>query len=377
MSQRKNSEISQVVTAIVILEKDTNDDILPTWIYPHLAQTHINILIARSPLSDKKTDKPADQSEESEESAQRYHPFIFSKYHDEWHYIYTAEKAAQSPSDAEDSQVTVAAFSICLISKSFFPEKYQSIGKIFADLYESSNESPLPLLDAYLSIITNGSYENGEDSFIDSSFNFRKTILATSIKEIIKMFGVEIILIWTALITKKRIVVYSDSIETLQLTIRGFPQLIWHRQDWNILRPYVTLSSPELDDLNQSAVYCAGFTDPEVRQRVDLYDIFVDINALGVTVSESAKGDFLLGSIHKELATFLVESSENPDATDQQVIKGAATRTYDLLSRLESMKTTDEETGRSFITFETIHQHKFGRLERFLFNVAAAEGMTQ
>jgi len=60
---------------------------------------------------------------------------------------------------------------------------------------------------------------------------------------------------------------------------RALPLLVLHRQDWGILRPYVKLNADddiELKDLKTANVYCAGFTDSAIKNRSDLYDIFVD-----------------------------------------------------------------------------------------------------
>lgn len=65
-----------------------------------------------------------------------------------------------------------------------------------------------------------------------------------------------------------------------QITLsRAFPTLVWHRQSWQILRPFMTLSTYEIEDLKSANVYCAGFTDETVKEREDLYDLLVDRKA--------------------------------------------------------------------------------------------------
>lgn len=51
---------------------------------------------------------------------------------------------------------------------------------------------------------------------------------------------------------------------------------VWHRQAFDVLRPYVSMNEQEISDLKSNPVYCAGFTDPQVRDRDDLYDLFLD-----------------------------------------------------------------------------------------------------
>jgi hypothetical protein len=120
------------------------------------------------------------------------------------------------------------------------------------------------------------------------------------------MFGMEIILLWTAMLTQKRVVVFAEklvlllriirfrllsfflidillsnitlltSLFIIKLKYRAFPLFVWHRQNWNILRPYVKLAEQDLTDLRSAGVYVAGFTDPSVKKREELYDILVD-----------------------------------------------------------------------------------------------------
>jgi len=349
-----------VAQAVCIIEKDTNADVFLTWMYPNVDEDFERVLIKRSLLSEETIEVQ----------------FIFSKYKNEWHYLYTILNENQQ------KLPRVVAFSICIISKVFCPEKYLVLGKLFAHLYTSSG-SPLSILDAYLGVVMDGKYEGeGIGLYEDQKFDARKSLLVTSIKDLVKTFGLEVILIWTALMMKKRIIIYSEKLSVLLRIIRGIPVFVWHRQNWNILRPFVTLTNnPNSEDdeiqkdLLSAGVYVAGFIDANIKLRQELYDLFIDLNAQSITISEQARADFVLGSLHKDIANFLVDATEN-DASEQEIIKGLAQKTKDLLTKLDSLKVEDEE-GNSYITYECLQQRKLGRLDRFLFNVAAAEGMTK
>eukprot|EP01103_Thecamoeba_quadrilineata_P014203 TRINITY_DN4169_c0_g1_i1.p1 TRINITY_DN4169_c0_g1~~TRINITY_DN4169_c0_g1_i1.p1 ORF type:complete len:354 (-),score=60.75 TRINITY_DN4169_c0_g1_i1:44-1105(-) len=345
------------LVSVSIIEKDKNGDVLLAWMFPSLDDESGSVLIQRSKLA-----------EDSVKQQQ-----IFSNYRNEWQYIYTNTLDSKLP-----KLNRITAFSVCLITKVFCPEKYLFLCRILWNLYSSSG-SPLNVLDGYLSVVTTGSVDGGELGIFEDSnpkFELRKVYLASSIREVIRMFGLESILLWTALLMEKRVVVYSEDLNVLLRAIRAFPQLILHRQNWNILRPYVTLSEGELvGDLETAGVYVAGFTDPQIRTREDLYDLFVDINALTITIPEHAKADFVMGPYHKEIATFLVESSDDGDATDMDLLKGLNGRTKELLTKLQSLK-VEQPDGGSYITLESLQKRKVGRLDRFLFNVASAEGLT-
>lgn len=89
---------------------------------------------------------------------------------------------------------------------------------------------------------------------------------------------------------KKRIVVYCDIINVVLKIIRALPLFVFHRKDWDILRPYVvwifktfflksfwkTMNEDEILELKTTGVFIAGFTDPSIKGRTDLYDVLVD-----------------------------------------------------------------------------------------------------
>lgn len=52
--------------------------------------------------------------------------------------------------------------------------------------------------------------------------------------------------------------------------------MVLHRMDWSLLRPHVTLSNEELDDLRSAGVYVAGTLDEKIRQQEHLYDLLID-----------------------------------------------------------------------------------------------------
>ena len=61
---------------------------------------------------------------------------------------------------------------------------------------------------------------------------------------------------------------------------------MWHRKNWDIVYPHLELDDTELSTLTSLGTYVAGFTDPAIEGRTDLYDLFVNGNLLQPLASE-------------------------------------------------------------------------------------------
>ncbi|KAM9972158.1 hypothetical protein ACTFIW_003515 [Dictyostelium discoideum] len=355
--------------SITIFEKDQNSDVLMTWCFPTITEDLKSVILNRTSLLQEKI------------SLQ----FSFSKFKNSWIYIYTTSVETQQI-NKEDGSITqinvpdslkrVVAFSLVLVRNQFNPEKYGSLAQIMSSVYKQTGDCS-KLLECQLRVFNRGQFDVGSmGKFVDSSFDVRRSYLQTSIKDIIQLFGEEIILIWSAMAMKKRIVVYSEKLSSLLKVIRALPLFVFHRQNWNILRPFVTISDLELKDLISTGVYCAGFTDSSIKSREDLYDILVDLSSKEVSVSSQSKDQFILGSFHKDVLRFLLSSLDDEEITDQHVIKGLNMKMKELLTKLESLKETNEETGKSSITLESLETRKLPNgMSTFLFNIANAEGL--
>lgn len=57
---------------------------------------------------------------------------------------------------------------------------------------------------------------------------------------------------------------------------RALPVLVWHRQNWSIVHPYVHLEDNEIEGLKSQVTYVAGFTDASSENKTELYDLFVN-----------------------------------------------------------------------------------------------------
>ncbi|XP_072413418.1 DENN domain-containing protein 10 isoform X2 [Chiloscyllium punctatum] len=308
-----------LMLSVGLVEKDTNGDALWVWCYPTVTTEFRELLLRKCCLSDEND---------------VLHTFVFGQFKRTWYYITTTQ--VQDPTTL--SKVT--HFSIVLTAKDFNPEKYASFGRVLCRIYMKYG-SPAKMMEGYISVLTNGicqSEENG--SFLMKDYDARKAYLAGSIKDVVNQFGMETIILYTALLLKRRIVVYHPRIEALQEFTRTLPTLAWHRQDWSILHPYVHLNQNELEALK--------------------------------TCAES----MTMGKLHKDIGQFIVQSASDPEKSDGQVIKDISQKTKEILANLASL--APDEEGKPKITLEILKERHFPpAIETFLYHVAAAEQMLQ
>ncbi|XP_074815356.1 DENN domain-containing protein 10 isoform X1 [Natator depressus] len=336
-------------------EKDTNGDTLWVWCYPSTTAEMRDLLLRKCCLTDEN---------------KLLHTFVFGQYRRSWFYIATVE--------VQDSSVLkkVTHFSIVLTAKDFNPEKYAAFTRILCRIY-LKHGSPVKMMESYIAVLTKGicqSEENG--SFLSKDFDARKAYLAGSIKDIVSQFGMETVILFTALMLKKRIVVYHPRIEVIQEFTRTLPALVWHRQDWSILHSYVHLNDDELEALKTCTGYIAGFIDSKVSNRPDLYDVYVNLADSEITISQQAKEAMTMGKLHKEIGQLIVQSAEDPDKSDSQVIKDISLKTKEILTNLASFTEVSDDGEKPTLNFESLKQKRYPpATENFLYHLAAAEQM--
>lgn len=233
------------------------------------------------------------------------------------------------------------------------------------------------MMESYIAVLTKGicqSEENG--SFLSKDFDVRKAYLAGSIKDIVSQFGMETVILHTALMLKKRIVVYHPKIEVVQEFTRTLPALVWHRQDWTILHSYVHLDADELEALQLCTGYIAGFVDSEVSNRADLYDVFVNLADSEITIAPLAKEAMTMGKLHKEIGHLIVQSAEDPEKSDSQVIQDISLKTKEIFTNLAPFSEVSGDGGKRVLNLEALKQRRFPpATENFLYHLAAAEQM--
>jgi len=335
--------------AVAVIEKDFNNDLF-SWTFPSIDSDMLEVIKSRSGLLDKDS-----------ESMSRY-----SKYKGSWHY---SSVIIINNDNISVKFQKIHSVAVCIVSEIFNPAKYQQLIEIFQKQYlEHTPNSPLPILSSYLSVFTTGKTL----TFHDSDFENKRAFISP-VKEIFTLFGLDAILIWQAMLQKKRIFVYSNKLSDLLALVRSFPLLgSWHRQNFDLLRPFTGLTKVEIADLQSAGVYVAGVTDQKAVNYKELYDLFVDVPNHTCIIGENAKNDFIMTKYHKDLAEKFVKCAE--EKKDHDVIKEIATQTKELISSLLALQTKYDDG--TYITLEGLQEKKLApNMDRFLFGIALAEGL--
>ena len=350
-----SSERADIAT-ISILELDTNDDAMMVWMYPAVDAELQEVLLSRSELR------------EGVSEAQSL-PFRFGKHKDVWHYA-LAPRGAELPNAVLPK---TAAVTICLTSSRFNPEKYEKLLEVLAYEYVATGD-PLRVMKSVLLVATTErcATSDKELSWRGGAWNDQDALLANcSLSEIVALFGQESILLWHAMLLKKRIVVLGSNAAHVQRLVRALPLLVWHRRDWSILRPHVQLEPVQLADLAKAGVFVAGFTDDAVAGREALRDVLVDVDSRRVNISSAAAGDFKMTAHHKSLAKKLMAGAER-GASNEDMVKVALAKTKEIIGGLKNL------AAGSPLTPEVLAAKKLSAADsRFFFNVACVEGFAE
>ncbi|XP_075210927.1 putative DENN domain-containing protein 10 B [Lycorma delicatula] len=335
-----------------IIEKDINNDILWTWTYPSVTQLQKKILLQKCNFD-------------------VVHPFLFGRLRNEWFYLSYTEVFES------DNLPWVKHFVLVLWTKDFNPEKYETLCRILSKTYCKTG-TPTAVLLLYLSVVTRGSCTTEENgTFLVKDFEWNSTYNnGTMVKDLIKVFGLETILVYTVLLLKKRLVIYHHSLPLLLKWIRTFPALMIHRNDYNTLHPWVNLNSEELVHIKSSSCYIMGCQDSSVASQTELYDVLVNLPAREITVAPHAKESMSMTKAHKEIALFLVQLADKENVTETTIIREIDNKTQELLSQLRSLATVESDDGRKLVTLQVLQERKFSQaVENFLFQLALAENI--
>ena len=290
----------------LILTRSAHEHLLLTWAHPQPPPGLLATLQCRA----------------------RFNEPYFGRFNGLWHYCFP-RRAAGTP----EGTIT------CVYGRVFSPEMLLTLAKCLSDAFAASGGSTLAVQAAWMSAYCEGGLGEGGATWSPAKFDASKNFRATGAKVLLQGLGVEAILVWTALMLRKRVAVLGGSAAEVIRAVRILPLLVAHRFDAGstaagtagtlaspagLMHPYVALgdaallggeageanmvdltgplgaatraaleegTAAQLADLAECGSWVAGFTDSGVATRGgDLWDVCVDLRTKTVVVADAAKG---------------------------------------------------------------------------------------
>ena len=134
----------------------------------------------------------------------------------------------------------------------FNPERYLALAQVMAKVYAASGQ-PTQLLECYLSVFTTQKVALGgvrfqvvracfpvglsprpqclQETWAKAKYDDRMALVAGSVlPTLFRAFGEQAVLLWNAMLLRKRVIVYAESLKEVLPVVRTLPQFVWHRQ---------------------------------------------------------------------------------------------------------------------------------------------------
>jgi len=328
--------------SVVILERDNNGDVLVSWRYPNLDVLDEKVISSRSGLE-------AGVPEQSS--------FSFSRFRSRYFYSWVIVPGTGR----------VKAFCVTVVASELFPEKYGALSRLFAKQIQQ-NPSPTGVLQSFLSALTLGKASAGGVEWEGASFNIKASYLAGSLPQLVQDVGADgAAVLYAAMLTRKRVAVLSSSLAPLLRFVRTCPQLVWHRQCWDVLHPLVGEGPEELQQLRDAGVFVAGFLGAALPAGAP-HDVLVRLDERRVS---SADDSLQCASFLKDAAAFFAAgAAAEAEAGEQQLLKDLLARTRALVGKIQAL------AGGAKLSAEALARVELPpHMDRLLLNSASAEGL--
>lgn len=352
-----------------LFEKDTNSEILLSWFFCQIPKSRFSIFFffrvfpSLDPELESIIQKRILNLWPNNSNNNNSNFPILSKFKNYWINIFF--------SSLPKSINRIQSFSLVLISKDYNPEKYSSLLKVMAENF-SSSASPVKLSEIFLSVFTDNKFSSFKSSDFekDSTDSFAPSSLWNLSKNIFSEDSnfESLLLLWTALLLKKKIAVYHDSLPELQKIVRSLANLMSHRpfsSRYDILRPLVFSDEDFSLDLPQASIVAS--TDAQIKS-LDSFDLILDVPSSSLRIMDHSKSDFVFSKMHKDLGNALAKVSNG-----NGLVQAVNAKTNEIV---EKLKTLAEEQENGTLSLAVFHEMGLSEtLERFLRNVSIAEGL--
>ncbi|XP_044730939.1 DENN domain-containing protein 10-like, partial [Chrysoperla carnea] len=226
--------------------------------------------------------------------------------------------------------------------------------------------------------IYTGNISNSNENGLCQIQKFNESDQTGNIKDLIQIFQLETILIFNAILLKRRVLVYHNNLHDLLKYMKAISSLVRRRDPNFYLHPWVEDNSNELLEFKSKNWYVVGTIQKSITTKTELFDLSVNIPNAEIQIMPNAKESFTMTKTHKEIALSMVQLSQDTNVSDYDIECILSDKVDDIITQLKSLGTVDVNNGdnEKFITLEHLRSKKFNaNIEMFLFNLALAENI--
>lgn len=259
-----------------------------------------------------------------------------------------------------------------ITTSSYNRVKYENVLKLLLELYMESG-NPTKMVEAVMNFQAKGSFQ----SLNLKSFEFIPTSVG-SMLEVVKDYGMDMIVLYNAILLKKRVLVIGDEQRQVMTVLETLPQFAVHRKDAydQSLRPIVLSNSVHLEDLSQAGYWIASMSESSyanVNMDKVRPDVTVNLSDKRITVAPYALNSMKLCDHHRTVSSELVQQAEQDQCTSAELIKTLSLRNSELLEKLKAVAAgaAGNFSEESFRTEEVGKES----MQSFCIRVAVAEGL--
>ncbi|XP_021961131.1 DENN domain-containing protein 10 [Folsomia candida] len=319
-----------------LVEVLADDSLLWTWSYPHLSPQLRTICTSKCNVILSQGVKSVREEEDGTTDKEGGFMMQGKNFHLDnlWFYVvFPVRPNGAKVSGSDNKAVPVKMVGVIVVAANFHKEMYESVGNVLYLTYMKTGDASL-VLQQFLSLVVEGNCSlpkkkvfTLDDHWLSAPYDNHQ------IKEIILRFGLETILIYTALQKRKRIVVYHYDIDVLSNFTFSLPALSNSPEVWKAIYPWIDLNEYELEFTKNNDFYIMGCTVAGVESNLDLFDLFVNIPAAEISVAPHAREHISMNKTHKEMATFMVQLASS-ETTEDEVVASILKRNEEIKDKL-------------------------------------------
>ncbi|ODN03158.1 Protein FAM45A [Orchesella cincta] len=286
------------VIACHIIELDKCDGMMKTWSYPSSERTQMEICF-------RKIAKIRDSSSASGAVAKYF------KYCKTWHYINISPPLPSPDMKCAESKFSkIDRIAIIIEAEDFNPARYEDFGNLFIRVFVAE-ANPTVLLRQFLSLVVTGKCHWENTSLKASKYDAILPFQNFRVRSLITKFGIETIVLLTAVLRKQRVVVYNRKVDALIKDVLSILALGSRGCDtWDNVFPWVGDNDDELAQFADMKFYIVGCLNASIENRPSFYDVFVNIPAAEISVASHAKERMMMSKPHKEVALYMVQLAQ-------------------------------------------------------------------